>query len=41
MGLAGWAMMEQERETGNSYERTRKENGRMVHEQWNSKQPQR
>ncbi len=36
MGLAGWAMMEQERETGNSYERTRKENGRMVHEQWNS-----
>ena len=29
-------MLEQERETGNSYERTRKENGRMVHEQWNS-----
>lgn len=35
MGLAGWAMMEQERETGSGYERTRKENGRMVHEQWN------
>lgn len=34
MGLAGWAMMEQERETSTGYERTRKENGRMVHEEW-------
>jgi hypothetical protein len=36
MGLAGWASIEQERETGTSFERTHKENGRMVHEQWNS-----
>ena len=35
MGLASWAMVEQERETGSGYERTRKENGRMVHEEWN------
>jgi hypothetical protein len=35
MGLASWAMMEQERETDSGYERTRKENGRMVHEEWN------
>jgi hypothetical protein len=34
IGLAGWATLEQERETSSGYERTRKENGRMVHEQW-------
>jgi hypothetical protein len=35
MALAGWATLEQERETSSGYERTRKENGRMVHEEWN------
>lgn len=35
MGLASWASAEQERETSDGYEHTRKENGRIVHEQWN------
>lgn len=35
MGLASWATLEQDRETSSGYERTRKENGRMVHEEWN------
>ncbi len=35
MALAGWATLEQERETSSGYERTRKEGGRMVHEEWN------
>lgn len=34
MGLASWANAEQESETATSYERTRKEGGRIVHEQW-------
>lgn len=34
MGLAGWASMEQERETSTGYERTHKVDGRMVHEEW-------
>jgi hypothetical protein len=34
MGLAGWANMESEAETPNGYERTRKEDGRIVHEKW-------
>lgn len=34
MGLASWASVEQERETSSGYEHTRKENGRIVHEQW-------
>jgi hypothetical protein len=35
MGLASWASAEQERETSDGYEHTRKENGRIVHEEWN------
>jgi len=34
MAMAGWANIESETERSNGYERTRKENGRMVHEQW-------
>jgi hypothetical protein len=34
MALAGWANVESETERSDGYERTRKENGRMVHEQW-------
>ncbi|MEO7775815.1 MAG: Yip1 family protein [Steroidobacteraceae bacterium] len=36
MGLAGWANMESDAETATGYERTRKENGRIIHEQWDS-----
>ena len=35
MALAGWANVESETERDNGFERTRKEDGRMVHEQWN------
>lgn len=34
MGLASWASVESESETANGYERTRKEDGRIVHEKW-------
>ncbi|MET0279749.1 MAG: Yip1 family protein [Steroidobacteraceae bacterium] len=38
MAFAGWANIESESETASGFERTRKENGRIVHEQWNSQQ---
>lgn len=34
LALAGWANIEKEAETATGYERTRKEGGRIVHEQW-------
>ncbi|HEV7633155.1 MAG TPA: Yip1 family protein [Steroidobacteraceae bacterium] len=34
MAFAGWANIEKESETANGYERTRKVDGRFVHEQW-------
>lgn len=40
MAFAGWANIESESETASGFERTRKENGRIVHEQWNSEQKQ-
>jgi hypothetical protein len=36
MALAGWANIEQSSEEGTRTERTGRENGRMVHEQWDS-----
>lgn len=36
MALAGWANVESETERANGYERTRKIDGRMVHEEWNN-----
>jgi hypothetical protein len=36
MGLAAWADAESESETSTGFERTRKENGRIVHEQWDN-----
>ena len=37
MALAGWANVESETERTNGYERTRKVDGRMVHEEWNNR----
>ena len=34
MALAGWAAIESEKQTETGYERTRRENGRIVHEEW-------
>jgi hypothetical protein len=34
MLLAGWANLEQDRETDTGYEKTYRQNGRMVHEEW-------
>lgn len=36
MAMAGWAAMQQERETEHGYEKTYKQDGRIVHEEWNS-----
>jgi hypothetical protein len=36
MALAGWANIEQSSEEGTRTERTGREGGRMVHEQWDS-----
>ncbi len=36
MGLASWASVEQDKETDSGYERTRKEGGRILHEQWDN-----
>ena len=34
--LAGWAGVEQSRETDHGYDKTYKQNGRLTHEEWNS-----
>ena len=34
MAFAGWAAGEQERETDQGYEKTYKQDGRLVHEEW-------
>ena len=34
LGLAGWAAMQSDQETDHSYERFYKQDGRLVHEQW-------
>jgi hypothetical protein len=34
LGLAGWAGVEGERETGSGYEKTYRQDGRLVHEKW-------
>lgn len=36
MALAGWAAVENDRSTDHGYEKTYKQNGRLVHEQWDS-----
>jgi hypothetical protein len=36
MAMAGWAALQQERETEHGYEKTYKVDGRLVHEEWNS-----
>ena len=36
MSLAGWAAVQNDRETDHGYEKTYKQNGRLVHEQWDS-----
>jgi len=36
MGLAGWAAVQNDRETDHGYEKTYKQDGRLVHEQWDS-----
>ena len=36
MGLAGWAAVQNEHETDHGYEKTYKQDGRLVHEQWDS-----
>jgi len=36
MSLAGWAAVEANRETDHGYDKTYKESGRLVHEQWDS-----
>lgn len=36
MGMAGWAAVQNERETDHGYEKTYKQDGRLVHEQWDS-----
>jgi len=37
MAMAGWAALQQERETEHGYEKTYKQDGRLVHEEWDSK----
>jgi hypothetical protein len=34
MAMAGWAALQQERETSTGYEKTYKQDGRLVHEEW-------
>jgi hypothetical protein len=36
IGVAAWANIEEETQTATGYERTRRENGRLVHEVWDS-----
>ncbi len=36
MGFAGWAALQNESETDHGYEKTYKQDGRLVHEEWNS-----
>ena len=36
MSLAGWAAVQQEQQTDHGYDKTYKQNGRLVHEQWDS-----
>jgi hypothetical protein len=36
MAFAGWAAGEQERETDRGYEKTYKQDGRLVHEEWDT-----
>jgi len=36
MSLAGWAAVQNDRETDHGYEKTYKQSGRLVHEQWDS-----
>jgi Yip1 domain len=36
MLLAGWASMEQDKETSSGYEKTYRQDGRLVHEEWDS-----
>lgn len=36
MALAGWASLESQKETEHGYEKTYKQDGRLVHEQWDS-----
>ncbi|HEU4662608.1 MAG TPA: Yip1 family protein [Dokdonella sp.] len=36
MAMAGWAALQQERETEHGYEKTYKVDGRLVHEEWDS-----
>ncbi len=37
LGLAAWANVEEEREWDGGYEKTYRDNGRMIHERWDSK----
>jgi hypothetical protein len=36
MAMAGWAALQQERQTDHGYEKTYKQDGRLVHEEWDS-----
>lgn len=36
LSLAGWAAVQNDRETDHGYEKTYKQNGRLIHEQWDS-----
>jgi hypothetical protein len=36
MAMAGWAALQQERETDHGYEKTYKQDGRLIHEEWDS-----
>ena len=36
MAMAGWAALQQERETSTGYEKTYKQDGRLVHEEWDN-----
>ncbi|MEE8438134.1 MAG: hypothetical protein V3S07_00990 [Micropepsaceae bacterium] len=36
LGIASWANLEEETQTATGYERTYRENGRLVHEAWDS-----
>ena len=38
LAFAGWAAGEQERETDSGYEKTYTQDGRLVHEEWDSEQ---
>lgn len=40
MALAGWAVVQQDRETDHGYEKTYKSDGRMMHEKWDSENRQ-